>query len=340
MEQQNNREDLQALIDHIRTYLHENDGGDYSKWHELIEGFIQTYGRDNIPEEIQTELEQLPNIAAIRTKNVDFALDKINTSWKLFAEEETDGQLAFRFDTTAADKSKQALILFSIDFADFEDNVRITRKLLPFDQRVYIAVDALFKAGNDIITVQQIYAAMGKNGTAGKSDKEKIDEAMTKLMAAHITIDNTQEIQANYKYPHVVVDTQMLNIKRVRAIVNGQLVDSAYQLLDEPVLMSFARGRKQVTTIDRKLLASPLSATSENILIEDYLIERISKAASGHGKKTILLNTLYEQANISTTNRTKKHRANEKVKKLLDFYKEQQFIKGYDLDNEKITLKV
>lgn len=335
--------ELSAVIDQIQSYLRSDDAdSDYTKWHALIDELIKLSSADLTPEaqeELQHELSELPNIAGRRTEYLHFALDKINTSWNNFVNTAPDGQLCFNFDTTLGNEKGKALVYFSLDFFSLGDNVHITKKLLPYDQRVYIAVDALYRAGNMFVTIQQIYRAMGYNGTAGKSDKEKIDKAMIKLKAAHVTIDNSIEVdKAKYKYPHVVVDTQLLNAVRCRIIDNGQIVDGAYKILDEPVLMSFARGRGQVTQIERQLLSSPLNATDQNILIEDYLIERIERAKNGKGKRIILLNTLYEYAGI--TQKKQKQRAPSKIIKLLDYYKSIDYIKSWQFPDDRIEIEL
>ena len=102
--------------------------------------------------------------------------------------------------------------------------------------------------------------------------------------------------------------------------------------------MSFAKARRQITTIKPALLQSPISKTSENIQIEDYLINRISKMKNGTGEKKILLATLYENVGITTTKQ--KQRAPEKIRKVLDFYKANDFIKGYTMDKISLLIKV
>ena len=80
--------------------------------------------------------------------------------------------------------------------------------------------------------------------------------------------------QKKYKYNHFRYDAALLPLERMQAIVNGQTVDSAFHLFREPPLITFAKERKQVTTIERKVLQTPISKTNQNLLIEDYLLER------------------------------------------------------------------
>ena len=101
--------------------------------------------------------------------------------------------------------------------------------------------------------------------------------------------------------------------------------------------MTFAKDRKQVTTIDIKLLQSPISKTDANLLIDDYLLERIHKEKrTKKDSCTIVLDTLYKYANITTSKQ--KQRAPEKVKKYLNYYKETGLFKSYKMSNDKITI--
>jgi hypothetical protein len=127
-------------------------------------------------------------------------------------------------------------------------------------------------------------------------------------------------------------------MERISAIVNGQTTDSAIHLFREPPLISFARERKQITTVSRKLLESPLSQTDSNLQIEDYLIEQIShiKSPKSKLKNKLLFETIFEKCNIKTPNQ--RARARETITKLLDHYKKHNFIKDYKKSPDGITI--
>ena len=281
------------------------------------------------------EIAATPNIAAKKAHSVEYPLDKPNSYiWDLI-QTDTKGQIEFNL---AKYGSKQVVpAYYSINFDGLSDNLKITKQLQPFDKRVYIAVSALFNAGNNVITLRQIYQAMGYRGTAGTSDLEKIDEAITKMTTARIYFDNEQESK-KYKYNHFKYDGSLLPIERGRAIVNGQLADAAIHIFREPPLISFAKQRKQVTTIDIKLLQSPVSKTEANLRIDDYLIERISreKGKKKAHKCRILYKTLFDRARITTPKQAQ--RAPEKIQKYLTYYQQTGFITHFDMDADGITI--
>lgn len=284
--------------------------------------------------------EKAERVIIQHTDDIEYPLDKISgKAWNLFTEN-TNGQLSIAFDMLPKKQNLRATAYYSINFDNLGDNVKITKRLQPFDKRVYIAVSALFNAGNDIITATQVYYAMGNTGKPSTNQIEKIDAALSKMTGAKITLDNAQEAEATKgKYPHFKYDGSLLPIEKITAIVNGQVSESAIHIFREPPLMTFAKERKQVTTIDVALLQSPVSKTDANLLIDDYLIDRISKAKNGKGNSCrILYKTLYEHADIKTRNQ--RTRAPEKIDKYLSYYQQQGFIKRYETDKDGITVFV
>ena len=273
------------------------------------------------------------------TDNVEYPLDKISgKAWNLLTED-TGGQLKLTFDMLPKKTSLDAKAIYSINFEALGDNVKITKRLQPFDKRVYIAVSALFNAGNDIITATQVYYAMGNTGKPAAKHIKKIDDALSKMTGATITLDNAREASAlKGKYPHFKYEGSLLPIEKITAIVNGQVTESAIHIFREPPLMTFAKERKQVTTIDVSLLQSPLNKTDANLLIDDYLIDRISKEKNRRNNKhcRILYETLYKNANITTTKQ--QPRAPEKIAKYLNHDRQQGFIKKFVMQADGLTI--
>lgn len=289
------------------------------------------------------------SFTAKRAENVEYPIDKPNSEiWNLFSEDPS-GQLSYMIDMFP-DKPQTAGMLYAIDFDALSNDVQISRRLEPYDKRVYIAASALFNTNKDtqdraIITLSQIYSAMGYTGNPGDADREKINNSITKMANAHIYVDNVSESKILKGYPHFRYDASLLPMERVSNIsVNGQTTEAAIKLLREPPMITFAKERRQVTTIPVKLLQSPNSKTNANLLIEDYLLERISKAkraakradAKNKGKGPaehtvkIMLQTLYQRAEITTKKQIQ--RAPDKIKKYLNYYQEQGYITRYKME--------
>lgn len=289
----------------------------------------------------RTAKETEKSVVAQRTDNVEFPLDKINSNaWKRFAEDYGDGQLSISFDMFPKKPNLQAITQFSINFDNLGDDLKITKRLQPFDKQVYVAVSAIYNAGNDITTATQIYYAMGYTGSPAPNQIKKIDDSLSKMLGATITIDNIQEhtaLKGKEKYPHFEYSGPLLPIERMTAKVNGQVAESAIHILSEPRLMTFAKQRKQVTTIDIALLQSPISKTDANLMIQDYLIERISHEKNKKTKTCrILFSTLFEKTQITT--KKQRQRAPEKIETYLTHFQKKGLIKKYTMQTDGITI--
>lgn len=285
---------------------------------------------------------ELPHITITEkgVNSVEYPLDKINANiWTLLKDAEENGQLAFAAEKRGS--TKTADIIYSINFEELEaeTGVKITKQLTAFDKRCYIAASALYNGGFEVVTVAQIYAAMGNSGRPNANDIKKINDSLTKMRAAHIYISNESEHALYPKYKKFVYDASLLPMERISAIVNGQTVDSAIHLFREPPLVTFAKERKQVTTISRHLLESPLSKTDANLQIDDYLLERISHIKKSKGKisNKLLYSTIYEKAGINT--KMQRSRAKEKISKYLEHYKSCGFIKDFSEAADGVTIK-
>lgn len=298
--------------------------------------FMQALAAARLAREAKEE-GKLGRVTAIRAKEIEYPLDKPNSYiWQLL-EKDTSGQITFEM-ATRKDRSKGISLeaLYAIDFDGLGNDIQITKRLLPFDKRVYIAVSALFNAGNNIITLSQIYYAMGNVGRPSANQLQKINNAITKMTGARIFFDNEQEAK-KYKYTRFKYDGSLLPLERGTAIVNGQLADAAIHVFREPPLIAFAKQRKQVTTLDIKLLQSPLSKTDANLQIDDYLLERISKAKNGKAHSCrILFKTLYTKAGITT--KKQEQRAPAKIEKYLSHYQQQKFITRYTMEKDGMTV--
>lgn len=267
---------------------------------------------------------KLPSVSGRKAKKIDFPLDKVNASvWKLL-ENAKNGQIGI---ATEKNGSKTRLVtLYSINFDALGDDVSITRKLDVLDKRVYLAVSALYNAGNEIISLSQIYKTMGYTSRPNPRDIEKIANSISKMAAANVSLDNTQEASA-YNYEKFVYTASLLPMERLEGVINGKAVEAAIHLFREPPLISFARGRKQITTIERKLLETPVNKTETNMLLEDYLIERIAHAKKGKLSAKILYKTLYDEARITT--KKQRQRVTSKLEAILGHYVQCGFIRGY-----------
>ena len=319
---------------------------------EIFGDFAETLSA-NSPLKAETAPDDKPKAQAIYTEALEsiikpvspsileLPVDKINKNiWGLANIPDNGKQVTFAMEN-AADKKKgrEVNLVYAVDFAALEDNeaLNISKKLTPFDKRVYMAVAALYNAGNEIFSLSQIYAAMGNIGRPAKSSIEKINSSLTKLMKTSIHISNEDEAMS-YNYKKIVYDGSLLPMERISNVnIKGKMAESAVHPFREPPMVTFAKEHgNQLTTVNIKVLQSPVSKTDENLQIDDYLIERISKAKNGTLSKKILIKSICEQANI--TSKKQQSRLSEKLARFLNHYKESNFIKGYTLTKDSIII--
>jgi len=283
------------------------------------------------------------------TDKIEYPVDKPNNNfwdnaWRTLTEN-PNGQLTFSFDMAKKGSKEELPLYLSINFDALQD-IRITKKLTPFDKRVYIAVSALFNAGNDVITLSQIYRHMGYKGRPGAKDLKRIHECIVKMMGAQISVDNELEANTYKKYGHFTYRGVLLPVEIGELYdVQGALTDAAIHILREPPLMTFARQRDQLTTVSLKLLQSPVNKTDANLAIDDYLIVQIKRAQKGkqHGRHRMLFKTIYKNTGIpekpkTNTEKSARQRAPGKIKKFLTHYQDEGTINNYTVEKDGITV--
>lgn len=294
--------------------------------------------------EIEQAAEELPRIISNPADLVNYPLDKPNAYiWNLLASADPNGQIALDIDTTSEKdrkKGKEAIIKFGLLFdEEAMDNVRLTKQLTPFDKRVYIAAAALHNAGNHIMTATQIHKMMGNRRQPKTEQLEKIHASLNKMRAATVYIDTSKEVQVNKGYSKFVYDGSLIEFRRISAYINNTWTDAAIMLLAEPPLITFAKNRRQITAVPRLLLESPVSKTNANLMIDDYLIERISHMKNNPKlSRKMLFSKIYERCQVKT--KLQRSRAPEKIRRYLDYYQQCGFINGYSEDKDGVSIQV
>lgn len=282
--------------------------------------------------------------------------DKVNLfAWDL---KETGNQLKYKFDLSRAGTKDGATAVFSLSFDDDPD-VKITKELKHFDKRVMCAVGTAYRQGQYILSATAIHYAMGNTKRPTGKDIEKINNALTKFDMGKVFIDNAAEAD-KYHYDHFRKEDRLLHFKRVtrKSKSNGKVLESYIQILEEPVLITFARQRKQISAVPICVLQSPpsISRTENNYRIEDYLLWRISrqknkvnrikkeKYTPDKAKRlkeaqnfSIMLDTFYKQTENAKKDNTGKKRARNAAAAYLEHYKSDDagnYITDYKIDQK------
>ena len=278
----------------------------------------------------------LPQIKAKKITELQYPIDKVNASlWGLIPVNETTA-LKAESDRDGK-KGKQASIYVLLDFDEL-DGVRISRQLTSYDKRVFIAVANLRAQGHDTITAWQVYNAMGGASHPKKDTIEKIIQSIETLSKCRVTIDNTEEAKLYTRYDRVKATFYLLPTEICSGYAKGIIVENAIKVLEIPKLFTFAEQRGQLTTVPLRLFKSPISKTKANLLLEDYLFNRIARMKNSPKiTRIILLETVYQKCNVTTYKQ--KARLPEKIERLLQFYKDESWIKGFIITEHSIEIK-
>ena len=270
-----------------------------------------------------------------KLSSVNFPLDKVNsTLWYGFPVGEVK-DLKAESDKDSR-KGKQANIILLLDFEAL-NGVNISRELTVYDKWVWNACANLKDQGHDVLTAEQIYKAMGNTGRPNAKTKEKIMESVETISRARVTIDTTEEHELYPKYERVKATFPLLATETCTAYARGQVVEGAIRIIEAPKLFAFAENRQQVTRLPLNVLDSPISKTDDNLLLSDYLLMRISKMRNSKNiTRTILLDTIYQRCCIETYKQ--KQRLPEKIERILNHYKELEWIKDFKLTEREIEI--
>lgn len=217
-------------------------------------------------------------------------------------------------------------------------------ELTPYDREVHDAIVTLYVEGKTIyITPNMIYQAMtGRHGShCSKNQESMINNSITKLMCSHVIIDAAAEAAIDNRVTRILFDSNAINAKRVSITINGK-ESKAIKILDTPILFDYAQQKNQIGRFNMKLLDTPNNKNEETIILEGYLRRRIlaMRKSKDDSKlsNSIKYETVYKQLDISFSDevirseaalRKKKLKVRESVKKALDYFKKEGFIKNY-----------
>lgn len=261
------------------------------------------------------------------THQVDYPLDKVNSIvWGRIADFGEGGQLIFGMEKRGS--KQEANVALKIAPSDLA--------LSAYDKRVYIAVSALFNSGNQIITASQIYAKMGSSGRPNQSIIKKINRSLAKMRQSDLSLNNEDEIEINKRYRLFDYNGSLLPFTYVPAYINNTYCDSVLYLAREPPLISFARERKQITTIPLVVLESNIPKTEQNLRIEDYLIARIAHMRNPKNTRKILLETVFQKCGLSE--KKQRQRAIAKIEMYLNHYQSTGLIRNYTFGSNCILI--
>lgn len=282
--------------------------------------------------------EPVIEILATRPKQFLAPLDKVSS---MAFEGKLNSPELLMLAMERKGSKKPVTTMVSIDFDEAQAQglgISGTKELTAYDRAIHDAITSLYiDGGNEYITIGMIYQTLIGNTSeykkvSGKA-KQAISESINKLMFSRLTIDAKEEEDAFYKGLKLSQKSTVLPAVSYTVSINGQ-AQEAIKVLMPPPLYTYAEAKGQIGRVDLKLLATPLTNTEETINLKDYLLRRVlTIKGSSKLSPSIVYETIYQKLNVDAPTqgalRKKKAGVRKNVKAILDYWKQEGFIKGY-----------
>lgn len=223
-----------------------------------------------------------------------------------------------------------------------------TQWLNRYDRAILDAIHSLHYAGNDYITIDQIYRLIAGKTEAERPSKkqaEAINRAIDHLKYTKITIDATAEAKAGYKkLAEFVYDDPALIASRCTVSINGQTTTALH--FKQSILLDYAEAKNQIARVPVAMLATPNRKDENSIPLRDYLLRRIN-AMQGRSKLSniIKLDKLLADLNytdllltgeaLTAKAKVKRKRVVDQIKTQLDYWQQQGKISGYQVQGKR-----
>lgn len=218
------------------------------------------------------------------------------------------------------------------------------RPFTEYDRAVYNAVTSHYVAGNTIMTASMICRAMtGKtkdNSNPSPQQVGAVTRSVKKMGLIRINLDLTNEFQnrgITLDDEHITsykVSEMLLTYRSVEVLTKGRRIE-AFEFLSSPILYSYSKATNQVITVPIKFLDTPIDNTERIINLKNYLIRRIEGIKGKNRLKhdIILFESIYELS--ENKNKEDNKRTRMQVTRILDYWKEQDYIKNYKFIKQK-----
>lgn len=225
--------------------------------------------------------------------------------------------------------------------------------LAPIEKLIFNVLISAQDAGNDYISYFKLYQLLGGGEMLTGKLKKIIDNALWKLRCTDLTINltdivskrkkyadkldapyNQKNFQKNITWRGVILPHEVITTK-----INGKISDSVIHFLGKSIILRVADLKDQIARADLSLLAVPIRSTFNTLSLTNYLLERILKikGSNDDNKKhvtklenSISFETLFKQCGLPSDTKKQRWDIRNNVAKILDFFKSQGFIDGYE----------
>lgn len=228
--------------------------------------------------------------------------------------------------------------------------------LTPFEKLILNVLLSAQDAGNEYISFSKLYHLLGGGHMLFKNANKiykAIEKALWKLRCTDLTVDLTEIVSKRKKYAakcnvpynddnskkNVIWRSCLLPNEVITLKINGKPSESVIHFLGKSVILRIAELKDQIARADLTLLAVPIRTTENTLTLTGYLLERILKIKGSNDEhqkhitrldNAISFDTLLKECGIEADTKKQRWNIRQNVAKILDFFKEQNFISDYE----------
>ena len=215
-------------------------------------------------------------------------------------------------------------------------------RITGFDTAVLDAICTILETGQNNIYISAIDSLLRGGKKVHKLSKPRADRillALQKLSSTRVYIDITNELKGKYKsafeeagYKEAAFGRHMLDYSDLKLTTFAGYSTYVFHVDILPPLYEYSKIKGEITSFPTMLLDTPERAEERYTALKVALLKRIANI-NKHVmlENTILFESLYRAAGIKEhESRTQKSREREALINMLKFWKEQDYIKGYE----------
>ena len=288
----------------------------------------------------------VPSHQAITTDKLTNVLFDMELSQKLIKE----GAIS----VNVGNKKRPVLTtLRAVNWKPLNWNTEIN-PLTGFDHEVLDAVNTLYKAGNKVLTGDQVYRCIiGKPKGSGKpypKMADDIENTMIDLMTRWVEIDATDEAEKmhGYHFDNVNIKAPIISGISVTIEAGGKRVNG-FKIDRLTLLNDYAEIKKQIdSSLPVEINATPINKNKNSIELQNHLKRRILAIKSGGTSNVINVENLLDKLGIiekgkklTQVEKNKKTKTLDNIKKILDYWETvptkdgKPFITGYKIHGKR-----
>lgn len=297
------------------------------------------------------EAPELPNYDFVYPTELQQNLTKASTT--IFSSKNSIEALK-QIAVEISPNRKGLTTTYTVDVDLTAPELKGTENITEYDKSVHnmaVSIAMVNKYGG--FTAKQVATALyhgnNHNSNISKQQIGAVTKSIEKQALIRLTIDWTDHIKLNNgdTLPEDVTNYKktgyMLPVEGHTFTIKGQELHG-YRLIAEPPLYQYARSVGQIGQHPIKMLNVPVNLDQSKIVIRDFLLEEISHLKNpslGYWGKTISVDRLLTIAGEDSQQITRKKKSLllSSIIKMLEYWKDEKYIKDFKLNRKAKTIQ-